>query len=245
MESYKDFSLVYDSLIDEDYEKWADYIEEIFKKYDTNPKLVLDLACGTGSVTKIMSDRGYEMIGVDISCDMLSVAQKKLEGRGIPLLCQDMREFELYGTVDAVICTLDSLNYILDSDDLLKVFSLVDNYLNPGGIFVFDLNTEYKISEVLGNNTYVYNTEDIFYTWENEYDEQEKICDFNLTFFVKDGEQYNRIDEVQSQRAYSSGEIENLLKKTNLNLLATYGAFSLEKPQKEAEKVFFVCKKDS
>ena len=119
MESYTDFAYIYDKLIDQDYEKWADYIEEIFKTHNVNPKLVLDLGCGTGSITNILAKRGYDMIGVDLSSDMLNVARDKAmeDGLDVLYLCQDIREFELYGTVDAIICTLDVLNYITEPED--------------------------------------------------------------------------------------------------------------------------------
>lgn len=164
MESYTDFAYIYDKLIDQDYEKWADYIEEIFKKHGVKPNLVLDLGCGTGSITNILAKRGYDMIGVDLSPDMLNVARDKAleENLDVLYLCQDIREFELYGTVDAIICTLDVLNYITKPEDLRLVFSLVKNYLNPDGIFIFDINTEYKLKNVLGNNTFVYDENGIF-----------------------------------------------------------------------------------
>ena len=171
MESYTDFAYIYDKLIGQDYEKWADYIEDIFAKNNLKPSLVLDLGCGTGSITNILAKRGYDMIGVDISPDMLNVAREKAteEGLDVLYLCQDIREFELYGTVDAIICTLDVLNYITDPDDLKQVFRLVRNYLNPDGIFIFDINTEHKLKNTLGNNTFITDEEGVFYSWENEY----------------------------------------------------------------------------
>ena len=243
MENYTDFAYIYDKLIDQDYEKWADYIEDIFKIHNKNPKLVLDLGCGTGSITSILAKRGYDMIGVDISPDMLNIAREKSadENLDILYLCQDIREFELYGTVDAIICTLDVLNYITNYNDLKQVFSLVKNYLNPDGIFIFDINTEYKLKNILGNNTFVYEEDGIFYTWENEF--TENISNQFLTFFVENKNGlYERFDENHIQRAYETQEIKKALEVNNLNFDAEYSLFTTDKPDKKCEKTVIVSK---
>lgn len=243
MESYKDFAYIYDNLIDQDYEKWADYIEEIFKKYKKSPKLVLDLGCGTGNITNILAKRGYDMIGIDISPDMLNMARDKAieDELDVLYLCQDIKEFELYGTVDAIICTLDVINYINAPDDLSKVFALVKNYLNPDGIFIFDINTEYKLKNILGNNTFVYDESGIFYTWENEYDK--KISNQFLTFFVqRDDGLYERFEENHIQRAYTVDEIKKKLEKNNMTFEAEYKLFSFDIPDKNCEKTVIVSK---
>lgn len=243
MESYTDFAYIYDKLIDQDYEKWADYIEEIFKKYNAKPKLVLDLGCGTGSITNILAKRGYDMIGVDISPDMLNVARDKAmeEGLDVLYLCQDIKEFELYGTVDAIICTLDVLNYITEPKDLQQVFALVKNYLNPDGIFIFDINTEHKLKNVLGNNTFINDENGIFYTWENEY--SHNISNQFLTFFAEtDDGLYERFDEQHIQRAYTSEEIREKLEASKMTFEAEYKLFSLDTPDKNCEKTVIVSK---
>lgn len=243
MESYTDFAYIYDKLIDQDYEKWADYIEEIFKINGKDPKLVLDLGCGTGSITNILAKRGYDMIGVDLSPDMLNVAREKAVDQELDVLylCQDVREFELYGTVDAIICTLDVLNYIIDLKDLEHVFALVKNYLNPDGIFIFDINTEHKLKNVLGNNTFINEENGIFYTWENEY--VENISNQYLTFFAEteDG-LYERFDENHVQRAYTIEEIKGKLASNNLTFEAEYKLFTFENPDKNCEKTVIVSK---
>ncbi|MBR5517487.1 MAG: class I SAM-dependent methyltransferase [Clostridia bacterium] len=243
MESYTDFAYIYDKLIDQDYEKWADYIEEIFKKHNVNPKLVLDLGCGTGSITNILAKRGYDMIGVDLSPDMLNVARDKAmeEGLDVLYLCQDIREFELYGTVDAIICTLDVLNYITEPKDLQQVFALVKNYLNPDGIFVFDINTEHKLKNVLGNNTFINDENGIFYTWENEYNNN--ISNQFLTFFAEteDG-LYERFDEQHIQRAYTIDEIKEKLAVNKLSFEGEYKLFSFDTPGSDCEKSVIVSK---
>ncbi len=243
MESYIDFAYVYDKLIDQNYEKWADYIEDIFKAYGKSPSLVLDLGCGTGSITNILAKRGYDMIGVDLSVDMLNIARDKAteECLDVLYLCQDIRGFELYGTVDAVICTLDVLNYITKPDELKKVFALVRNYLNPDGIFVFDINTEYKLEKVLGNNTFVNDENGIFYTWENEYND--KISNQYLTFFAENEDGlYERFEENHIQRSYSIEEIKNKLEENSLSFEAEYELLTFKKPNKECEKTVIVSK---
>lgn len=240
--SYCDFAYLYDELIDEDYEKWADYIECVFKKYGDNINLVLDLACGSGNITTKLAGRGYDMIGIDKSPDMLAVAEQKRGRCPIAYICQDMTSFELYGTVDAVICTLDSVNYITDTKKFRKMLSLVKNYLNPGGLFVFDINSEYKIAEILGNNNYVFDTGKIFYTWENVFNPKTKICTYTLTFFIKSGEKYYRRDEVQKQRAYSEGQIVKMLGDAGLSLLGCFDGLSFNKPSQTSERLMFISK---
>lgn len=243
MESYTDFAYIYDKLIDQDYEKWADYIEEIFKANDKKPSLVLDLGCGTGNITNILAKRGYDMIGIDISPDMLNVARDKAAdgGQDVLYLCQDIREFELYGTVDAIICTLDVLNYITEPEDLKHVFSLVKNYLNPDGIFIFDINTEYKLKNVLGNNTFIYEENGIFYTWENEYDKN--ISTQYLTFFAENEDGlYERFDETHVQRAYKTDEIKKMLLENGLSFEVDYKLFTFENPDETCEKKVMVSK---
>lgn len=243
MESYTDFAYIYDNLIDQDYEKWADYIEDIFKKYNKKPSLVLDLGCGTGSITTILAKRGYDMIGVDLSADMLNVARDKAveEGLDVLYLCQDIRKFELYGTVDAIICTLDVINYITDIHQLSHVFALVKNYLNPDGIFIFDINTEHKLKNILGNNTFINDENGIFYTWENEY--KENISEQFLTFFVEttDG-LYERFEENHIQRAYTTEEIRKILTDNGLSTEAEYKLFTFDTPDRNCEKTVIVSK---
>lgn len=242
MNSYNDFAYVYDKLIGQDYEAWADCVEQLFKKSGVSPKLVLDLGCGTGSITNILAKRGYDMIGVDLSYDMLGLAKQKADEEGLDVLylCQDIRSFELYGTVDAVICTLDVLNYITDKDELSSVFALVKNYLNPGGVFIFDINTTYKLSTVLGNNTFVNDEEGVFYVWENEY--KDRLSSQYLTFFVQSDDVYERFDEEHFQRAYDIEEIEALLRQNGFETLTVSTPPTLEKPDKNSEKVIILSK---
>lgn len=244
---YNDFAEVYDRLQDADYEKFIRYYEEIFKRYGKTPTLVLDLACGTGNITIPMAKRGYDMIGIDLSCEMLNIAREKAmeEGQNILFLNQDMTEFELYGTVDAIVCALDGINYITDEKMLKKVFSLVQNYLNPDGIMIFDINSEYKLSKILGDNTFVNEEQGFYYVWRNNYSEDTKICEFELNFFeeTEDGS-YLRFDEFQEERAYSVEEIESAVTSARLNIEGFFRPFSFESATETDERIFVVVTKD-
>ena len=192
MEAYTSFARVYDIFMDNvPYKEWADYLGKILKEYGIDDGLVLDLGCGTGSMTEMLASSGYDMIGVDNAEEMLEIAmEKKVEsGHDILYLLQDMREFELYGTVRAVISACDSVNYITDDEDLTEVFRLVNNYLDPEGLFVFDFNTEYKYREILGEQTIAEDREECSFIWDNYYDEDERINEYELTLFVRDEEQ--------------------------------------------------------
>ncbi|MDR2182988.1 MAG: class I SAM-dependent methyltransferase [Clostridiales bacterium] len=243
MDIYRDFAHVYDDFIDAPYEDWADYIEEIWRAHGAAPKLVLDLACGTGNLTHVLAGRGYDMIGVDASAEMLSVAAQK--GTGILFLHQDMRSFELYGTVDAIICMCDSLNYLKDPADLSRVFALAHNYLNPGGLFVFDINSRHKYQNMLADNIFAGTDENAAYIWENCYDPQSKINEYYITFFVKDGDGafYRRFEEAHLQRAYGADEIKSALAGADLEYLAHYGELTFDAPKPDDARIFFVTRK--
>ena len=243
--SYGSFASVYDLLTyDVDYKSRVKYVTKLFKKFaDFKVKSVLDLACGTGTAASLLYDLGYEMIGVDSSADMLAQARQKKGDRDILYLQQDIKNFELYGTVDAVICLLDGINYLLDENDLLTCFKWVRNYLNPGGVFVFDVNTKYKLENILAGNIFNDERDGVFYSWENYYDSEENICEFNLNVFVKNGSSYKRINEFHYEKAYSDKKIKALLKKAGLSLMAVYEDLSFEEPVKKSEKVFYIAKK--
>lgn len=243
---YNDFAEVYDRLQTADYEKFVDYYEEIFKRLGKTPKLVLDLACGTGNITIPMAKRGYDMIGLDLSCEMLNIARNKAISQNLDILFlnQDMCEMELYGTVDAIVCALDGLNYILDSGDLEKVFSLVKNYLNPGGVMIFDMNTRHYLENVLGRNTFVSDEDGIYYVWRSEFFEDTNICEFELNFFCEDQDKsYKRFDEFQAERAYSVDEISKLVTSQGLDMTGIYKPFGFSTATDLDERIFFVISK--
>ena len=175
MSAYESFARVYDMFMDNiPYKEWCNYLTGLLKEYEVEDGLVLELGCGTGNATRLLSDAGYDMIGVDNAPDMLEIAleKKEEEGQDILYLCQDMREFELYGTVKAIVSICDSMNYITEDEDLLEVFKLVNNYLDPEGVFIFDLNTVYKYEKILGEQTIAENREDASFIWDNYYDEE-------------------------------------------------------------------------
>lgn len=243
---YGDFAKIYDKLQDIDYISFVDYYEKLFEHYNLHPELVLDLACGTGNITVPMAKRGYDMIGVDISEEMLRIASEKArrDGDDILFLNQNMTEFELYGTVDAIVCALDGLNYLTFDGELEKLLALVKNYLNPDGIFLFDINSEYKLKNVLGNNTFVYDEDDVYCVWENCYDDEDKICEFTLDFFLKtDNGLYKRECEYQEERAYSVSEIVECIENSGLIFEDCFADRSFEKPNDTTERIFFAVRK--
>lgn len=240
MDCYNDFAYIYDALTyDVDYDKFLQFIKKIFKLNNLNPELVLELACGTGNFTKKLADEGYDVIALDNSEQMLDVAREKCEN--VLFLNQDMTEFELYGTVDAIICVLDGVNYITDKRKLQKMFKLCHNYLNYDGLLIFDINSEYKLKNIIGNNTFVSDTDEIFYTWENELS-GDKV-NFYLTFFVKEDENYIRFDEVHTERIYKESELCDMLKKANFENIGVYADFDVKKPEKRSERLFICAKK--
>lgn len=243
---YRDFAFYYDRLMREvNYVQWADYIIEIFRRNRLKPGLIADLGCGTGSFCLEMARRGYEMIGIDISAEMLSCArQKALEADAdILFLNQDMTSFELYGTVDAVTCLMDSVNYVTYKSDLKRLFKLVTNYLNPGGLLVFDINSPYKFENILSSNVFCETDKEASYIWQNCYDKTRRLCRFDLAFFVKEGELYRRFDEVHYERSYSEDELLEMLTAAGLELCSIYGEFGFKRPMENCERLFFICKK--
>lgn len=247
MISYESFSEVYDIFMqDTPYELWFENIKKIWQENNINPKLVLDLCCGTGNMTINLSQNGIEMIGIDSSEQMLLKAKQKAEesNQEILFLNQDMREFELYGTVDSIICLCDSINYVLEKDELLTVFKLVNNYLNPGGLFIFDINSIYKFENLLAENSFCETTETAAYTWENFYDKKERINEFYTNFFILDGKtnQYKRYEEYHYEKGYTIEEIKEIIKKSGLELVQIYDAETLKAPTNETERILFTAK---
>lgn len=242
-EAYTAFAGVYDTFMDNvPYDEWADYLTGILKDYGIQDGLMLDLGCGTGRMTRILRDRGFDMIGVDDSEDMLAIAREHSPG-DILYLQQDMREFELYGTVRSVVSVCDCMNYILEPDELEHIFALVNNYLDPGGVFVFDMNTIHKYRDVIGEQTIAEDREDCSFIWDNYYDEDERINEYDLTFFVKErGELFRRYREVHCQRAYEVQKVCQLLESAGLKTEAVYNAFTREKPGEDSERVCFVAR---
>ena len=244
---YKEFAYIYDRLMKPDinYSHVADFIENIFIKYDKNPELIADLACGTGNVTVPLAKRGYEMIGVDISEQMLSVAREKAmdEDTDILFLNQDMAKLDLYGTCDAFLCMIDGLNYIKKKKKIEYLFKRIKTcFINPGGLFIFDISSRYKLQNVIGNNTFIHDEEDVFYSWENRYMEKMALSKMYLNFFCreKNGE-YKRFYEEHLQRGHTEEELTKALKNAGFSTVETFDGFSFNKPTKRSERVLFVA----
>ncbi|MBR2500111.1 MAG: class I SAM-dependent methyltransferase [Clostridia bacterium] len=238
--SYGQFAELYDTLtFDVPYIKYADFIENQIKKHGINAELVFDLACGTGTLAFELSQRGYDMIAADGSAEMLDCAISKYGTEKVLFLNQPMQEFELYGTVDVIICILDSINYLTEDGDLEKVFALCHNYLNDDGLLIFDVNSEYKFKNIYAQNIYTYEKEDIFYVWENDFKEEEKLCDFYLTFFKEKNGLYERIDEQHTERCYTEEEISNALKNSGFEIAGMFDDYSEKLPQDDSERISY------
>lgn len=247
MEAYTSFAEVYDTFMDNvPYEEWAEYLAELLQEYDIEEGLVLDLGCGTGSLTEILAAKGYDMIGADGSAEMLEIAMEKKaqSGHDILYLLQDMREFELYGTVRAVVSVCDCVNYITDEKELEQVFRLVNNYLDPEGIFIFDFNTEYKYKEILGEQTIAEDREDCSFIWDNYYYEDESMNEYELTLFIKeqDSNLYRKYQEMHYQKAYTLDAMRELVEWSGLEFLTAYDAYTRKAPTETSERICVVAR---
>lgn len=249
MDAYTEFARVYDLFMDDiPYGMWGEYLTGLLQEHGIASGLILDLGCGTGTMTELLADAGYDMIGIDVSEEMLEEAMEKRDrsGHDILYLCQDMREFELYGTVGAIVSICDCMNYILEEEEFLKVLTLAArNYLDYGGLFIFDLNTEYKYRELLGEQTIAENREEGSFIWENYYDEEKRINAYNLTLFIREESGYYRkYEEDHYQRAYSLDTVKDLVERSGLKLLHIYDAFTREPAKGDSERVCVVCQRE-
>ena len=284
MEAYTDFALVYDTFMDDTpYEEWCDYLVEVLERYgdssmsdletDTNLRqeknTILDLGCGTGTLTELLARKGYDMIGIDNAQEMLQIAIEKRAQSGLDILylLQDMREFELYGTVGAVVSVCDSVNYLLEEEDILQTFRLVNNYLYPRGIFIFDFNTVYKYATVIGDTTIAENREECSFIWENYYHEEEEINEYDLTIFVRENadpgdacEQddpdektdydacgaeplFRRFQETHYQRGYRLEQMKRLVEQSGLEFVEAVDADTHGAVSDESERIYIVARK--
>lgn len=245
---YSAFAGFYDELTGNiSYEERARYFDSIIKEWNTEGPILLDLACGTGSLSVELSKLGYDVIGVDHSADMLSVAlEKKYEAQqDILFLCQDMTELDLYGTVDTTVCALDSINHVTDPEKVKQIFQRVSLFTVPGGLFLFDVNSPYKHRCVLGNNTFVYDCESVYCVWQNELEEATDTVRIHLDFFAYDeeGDCYTRSSEQFSERSYDPRWLEQLLDESGFDVLAVYGDDSKEAPKEDTQRLIFVARK--
>ena len=246
MEAYTGFAAVYDTFMDNvPYGEWCEYLTGLLKENGVESGLVLDLGCGTGSLTELLAARGYDMIGIDYSEEMLELAAGKRaeSGQDILYLCQDMREFELYGTVRAVVSICDCINYITDPADLAEVFSLVNNYLDPGGIFIFDMNTRYKYEELLGDNSFCETREDSSFIWENYYDPEEQVNQYDLTLFIKEEDDlFRRYEETHFQRAYEIETVRKLIEEAGMKWEGVFDVETGKEPTACSERIYIIAR---
>lgn len=250
-EMYGGFAGVYDRFMDNvPYEEWCGRLTALLREHGCEGGLLADLGCGTGTMTELLAEAGYDMIGIDSSEEMLEIAMDKRErsGHDILYLLQDMREFELYGTVGGIVCVCDSINYITDYRDLVQVFRLVNNYLDPGGVFIFDFNTLHKYRDILGDRTIAENRETESFIWDNYFDEESRINEYELAVFVREGAcadgtpLYRKYEEVHYQKAYETEELKQALREAGLEFEAAYDGFSGEPARADSERICVVAR---
>ncbi len=242
---YNSFSEYYDALMQNvGYKERCDYIMQIFERLRHDMGLSLDLACGTGSLTVELKKRGVDVYGIDASYDMLSHARDKAEENDLDILflCQKMQAIDLYGTIDTCVCTLDSINHLTKESDVQKTFERVSLFMNKGGYFLFDANTVYKHQNVLCDNTFVYDTDDVFCVWQNSLREN-NIVDIELDFFEREGRVYYRTEEKFSERAYSCEQLSAMLENAGFEVVHVYADMTFDAPEEDEQRVVFVAKK--
>ncbi len=245
-ETYDALAGCYDDMTEDvNYPAWADFLEKLFARSPHPVHTVLDLACGTGTMSFLLAQRGYELIGVDFSPEMLAIAaEKTLEGEGEPpiFLCQAMEELDLYGTVDACVCLLDSVNHVTRPDQLRKAFQRVWLFLEPGGLFVFDVHTPAHL-EGLDGGMFLDETEDAYCVWRTDYDPRRKICTYGMDVFRREGALWRREEEVHEERAYSPAELTDYLTQAGFQDIRQYGDRKLRSPRAEEARIFFTARK--
>ncbi|MFL0194574.1 class I SAM-dependent DNA methyltransferase [Clostridium sp. WILCCON 0269] len=246
MKCYRKFAHIYDDLINTDinYNEWSEKIISLCEMLNINNGSYLDLACGTGNMTEKLAPHFQTAWGVDLSDEMLAEADKKLRNKGlkINLICQDISKLKLNKKFDLITCCLDSTNYILEESNLKNYFKNVFHHLTSNGIFIFDINSHYKITNILGNNTYTYDSEKVTYIWENFLEDE--IVDMYLTFFIKYKDLYERFDEHHREKAYSCKHIENVLKDCNLNIITKLDNYQDKAINDTSQRIVYVVNRN-
>lgn len=247
---YGILSDVYDEINGEiDYSVWADFVCEAIRRYSAiEVSDVLDLACGTGRMTIELAKRGFSMVGVDLSPEMLARARDAAadagEGDNILLLCQDMCGFELYGTVEAAVCCLDSINHVTDAKKLRECFDLLRNYIAPGGIFIFDVNTECKFRDTYGNNAYVFECSGGVVTWQNFYNENRGYCDFLIDLFrEREDGAYERSSEAQRERLWKPRTLAKLIRESGFETVGVYGDTDFRELNDKDPRAYYIIRR--
>lgn len=245
MSSYEYLSSVYDELSENvDYDVRSDYISDIFCDNSISSGTVLDLACGTASMSERLMKKGYSIIGIDLSEQMLEIASQRLSqiGDNFTLLKANMQDFELETKVDACICCLDSINHLNSINAVQKTFECVNNSLKQGGLFVFDVNTIYKHQCVLSGNTFVFDEEDYYLVWDNEQVDENTVR-ILIDLFRFNGQSYDRFSEEFCEKAYSIDELKTALENSGFSDIKVYDELTYNAPEETSERLFFVCKK--
>lgn len=249
MNAYTDFAGVYDTFMDETpYEEWGVFLLNMMKKYNISDGLVAELGCGTGTMTEYMAKAGYDMIGIDNSPEMLNIAMDKKAKSGLDILylCQDMREFELYGTVRVMLSVCDCLNYVVDPEEIIDVMRLVNNYLDYDGYFIFDFNTVHKYRDIIGDTTISENREDCAFIWDNYYHEDDNINEYELTIFVKaEEDMFRRFSETHYQRGYTLEEMKSYALQAGLKFVKAYDGYTQNPVDENTQRVLMVLKKEA
>jgi ubiquinone/menaquinone biosynthesis C-methylase UbiE len=244
---YEKFAYAYDRMMSNvNYVRWADYIEALFAHYKSRPRTVLDLACGTGALTVLLAERGYEMCGIDRAEGMLAVARQKVKSRQLNVQFSEgeMQNFDLNQRFDAVICTYDSINYALNEEELANVFRNVSNHLEPSGLFIFDVTTERNIVRYFHTHTFAENQDDYTYIWKNTYSYPDKICHTDLTFFIREGDLFRRFEEVHIQKIYEVRTVRQILTQTGYKMLGAHEMYTLNRWSKHSDRINFTARKE-
>lgn len=244
MKSYGSFAKFYDGLMkDADYERRCEYLLQLLKRHNHEAGITLDLACGTGSLTRLLAEKGIDVYGVDSSEDMLSEAMQRAYEKGLNILYlkQKMQSLDLYGTINTCICTLDSINHLTDIDDVKKTFDRVGLFMDDDGLFVFDVNTLYKHRKILCDNTFVFENDEVFCVWQNSLEENDSV-NITLDFFEEEDGVYYRSAENFSERAYSDSQIRELLSNAGFSVEAVYGDLSFDPPEETEQRVIYVAR---
>jgi ubiquinone/menaquinone biosynthesis C-methylase UbiE len=246
MESYYHLAEYYDMLMDDvDYSNWCSFIEEILNIYGCKPQNILDTACGTGNITIPMALKGYNLLGVDISEEMLTIAESKARSKklNIKFVKQNMTELVLNKSFDTVLCMCDGVNYIVEEEALFKYFKTIHNVINAEGVFIFDISSRYKLSNILGDNTLFQEKDDFCYIWENSYYKEKELLEMRLNFFIPKQDMYKRVEEYHIQRAYSEEFLIKLLAEAGFKNIRSFDDMKLKKPNSKSERIFFSAQK--
>lgn len=244
MKAYSEFASVYDLFMDNvPYEEWSKRIVERLANMGITQGIVAELGCGTGKMTRILAQNGFDMIGIDSSIEMLMEARSNTEDESIMYLCQDMREFELYGTVEAIVSVCDCMNYLESKDDLLKVFKLAENYLEYRGAFVFDMITPHRYKDIMGDNTFAENRDEGSFIWENSFDEESGTNQYDLTLYIQNGEVYERFEEQHIQRSFEISDVVELLEKAKFTDIEVIDEANGASVTENTERAVFVARK--